>query len=153
MKTPYDTAQRIAERRLDAVRAEMAKAAAQLRLIELEEDNAAAALQRETLLACDDARMTTERYFVQAREYRSRLIAMRAATHAELESLRHKAVAFYGERIAIDTAVSSYREEAERAAASAEQAALDDLTGGRHRRPTRRIARGAGQTMLLEPPR
>lgn len=140
MKTPYDTALRIAERRLDAVRTEMAKAAAQLRLIELEEDAASTAFSRETQIAGDDARMTTERYFVRARDHRAQLVALRAATNAELESLRQKAVAVYGERIALDTAIARHREEAERAAAAAEQSAMDDLTGGRYRHPRRRPA-------------
>lgn len=148
MKTPFDTALRIAERRLDAVRTEMAKAAAQLRMIELEEDAAAIALQRECLFACDDARMTTEHYFVRARDHRTKLVAIRESTHAELETLRRQAVAYYGERIAIDTAIARHIEDAERAASAAEQAEMDDLAGGRYRRPRRRVARVAGSTSL-----
>lgn len=138
MKTPYDTALRVADRRLDAVRAEMAKVAGQLRVIEIEEDAAAAALQRECLLAVNDPRLTTERYFIRARDYRAQLLTIRNNTHAHLEDLRRKAVVHYADRIAIDTAMARHREELESSAAAAEQAEADDLTGGRYRRPARR---------------
>lgn len=134
MKTPYDTARRIAERRLDAVRAEMAKVAGYLRTLETQEDAAAIALQRECLLAVDDPRLTTERYFVRARDHRTQLIALRGAASGQLEALRTKAVAHYAERIAIDTAIARHCAETDRAAAAAEQAAIDDLTAGRFRR-------------------
>lgn len=135
MKTPYDTALRVAERRLDKVRAEMAKVAALLRVLQAEEDAAALSLERECVLAVDDPRLTTERYFVRARDRRMHLAGRRAATQAQLEALRAKAVAHYAERIAIDTAIARHCDEAERAAAAAEQAEIDDLTGACYRRP------------------
>lgn len=140
MKTPYDTARRVAERRLDSVRADMTQATGQLRVIEQEEEAAAAMVQREKRLAVDDPHITAERYFSNARDRRTQLVAMREATRAHLETLRRKAVARYAECIAIDTAIARHCDETERGAAAIEQAASDDLTGARHRRPRRRMA-------------
>lgn len=142
MKTPYDAALRVADKRLDKVRAEMARVASQLHILEREGDAAANALARECLLAMDDPQLTTERYFAHARDRRTQLMAMRDGVHARLEALRDKAVAHYAERIAIDTAIAQHRAEAERAAAAVEQAAIDDLTGSRyHRQPSRTPSR------------
>jgi len=139
MKTPYDTAIRVAERRLDKVRAAIGKAVDELGQLERAGDEAEAMLHRECLLAAGDHRLSTEFFFTRARDRRARLAADRETAHARLERLRREAVACYGERQAVETAAARHREDAERAAAAAEQAAIDDLSAAR--RPRRRVAR------------
>jgi len=139
MKNSYDTAVRIAERRLDKVRAAIGKAVDELGQIERAQDEAEAALTRECLLAAGDHRLSTEFFFIRARDQRVRLMADREMAHARLEQLRQEAVACYGERQAVETAAQRHRDEAERSAAAAEQAAIDDLSAAR--RPRRRVPR------------
>lgn len=141
MTTPYDTAMRVSERRLDRIRTAIAQAVEQLERIGAEHVAAETALIREGSLAAHDHRLATDRYFREKRDHRARLGDARADAHARLEALRREAAERFGERAALDTAVVRYRDEAARAAAAVEQAATDDLTGARHCHPRRRAAR------------
>ncbi len=131
MTTPYDTALRVVERKLDAVRAAIGLAIDELERIENAHIAIENAMIREGLVASDEPRLTTDRYFVRARDHRRQLGEHRAAAHLHLESLRRKAVEVYGSRTAIESAVGAHREAEARSLAAAEQAMLDDLTAAR----------------------
>ena len=141
MTTPYDAAMRAAERRLDKVRRAIGKAIEGLSALEQAEDRAEATLRRECLLASDDHRLTTEFFFVRARDQRARLATQRAAAHAQLDELRRRAVACYGEQRVLVDAQARFHDDATRAEDAAQQAAIDDLIGARRARVHRTAPR------------
>jgi flagellar biosynthesis chaperone FliJ len=138
MKTPYDAPLRVAERELDDVRTAIGVALGELRDIE----DATAALHdtmaREAAAAAGDRSLASERFFLRAREQRAQLAVAHHAADQRVEALRARAIECYGTRTAIGNAAARYREEAERAAAAAEQAALDDIAAARLVRSQRR---------------
>jgi hypothetical protein len=152
MTTPYDTALRVVERKLDAVRAAIGLAIDELERIETAHIAIENAMMREGLVASDEPRLTTDRYFVRARDHRRQLGEHRAAAHLYLESLRRKAVEVYGSRTAIEGAVGAHREAEARSLAAAEQAMLDDLTAARpSARRARAVAGHAATTRTSSP--
>jgi flagellar export protein FliJ len=144
MKTPYDAPLRVAERELDEVRTAIGEALGELRRIE----DATAALNdtmtREARAAAGDRSLASERFFMRARDQRAQLAIAHHAAGEQVETLRTRAIECYGARTAIGNAAARYREEAERAAAAAEQAALDDIAASRLVRMRRRRPMPAG---------
>ena len=136
--TPYDAALRIAERKLDAVRTAIGLIVAELERIEHARIAIETSLTREAELASRDHRLTTEHFFVHARDQHQQLVGARAAAHVQLEALRRKAVEHYGAQMALDGAVATFHADAARARDAAEQATLDDRTGARHAAGTQR---------------
>ncbi|HEX8484293.1 hypothetical protein [Sphingomonas sp.] len=146
MTTPYDTALRIAERRLDQLRARIGQAVDDLQRTEAAHSNNDAVLARESMVAAGDPRLTSDSFFRQTRERRERLAAERVQAQDRLEELRLKAIEQYGSRTAVETAAAGYRADAERSAAAADQSAIDDLIGAlaaRRARTQRRSTAGS----------
>ncbi len=143
--TPYDAALRIAERKLDAVRTAIGLIVAELERIEHARIAIETSLTREAELASRDHRLTTEHFFVHARDQHQQLVGARAAAHLQLEALRRKAVADYGAQVALEGAAAEFREAADRARDAAEQSALDDRIGARHA-ARRRASAGVAAT-------
>ena len=141
--TPYDTALRIAERRLDAVRTAIGAIVAELERIEQARIAIECAVMRESAIVAHDHRLGTEPFFARARDQQLSLAAARAAAHVQLEALRRKAVEHYGAQMALDGAVATFHAEAARARDAAEQAVLDDRTGARHAAGTQGRRRAA----------
>lgn len=131
MKTPYDTALRVTDRQLDQVRAAIGHAIDELQRVELAQREIDAAMRRESAASGSDHRLLTEHFFVRARADRQHLRERRALAHARLEELRRQAVDCYGSRTAIENAAGTFREEALRVEANAEQMADDDRVGAR----------------------
>jgi hypothetical protein len=131
VKTPYDTALRVTDRQLDQVRAAIGQAIDELQRVEQAQREIDAAMRRESVASGSDHRMLTEHFFVRARADRQRLRERRALAHAQLEELRRQAVDCYGSRTAIENAAGTFREEALRLKANAEQMANDDRVGAR----------------------
>lgn len=131
MTTPYDTALRIAERKVERVRRAIGDAVLDLQRIEAQHIAAERTLEQERAMADTDPRLTTQHYFVRARDHRARLFAERGATHARLEELRRQAAECYGSLSAVEGAATAFRADADRAAAGAEQVAIDEVTGAR----------------------
>ncbi len=130
--TPYDTALRLAERRVEKVRVAIGDAVRDLQRIEAQHIAAEQALHAEGMMAIDNPRLTTQHFFVRARNHRRQLGLERGATHARLEELRHQAVEAYGALSAMEGAVVRHHEAADHAAAAVDQAASDDLTNARY---------------------
>jgi hypothetical protein len=143
MTTPYDAALRIAARKVDRVRRAIGDAVLDLQRIEAQHIAAERTLELECRMATTDPRLTTQHYFVRARDHRARLFAERAATHARLEDLRRRAVECYGSLSAMEGAVAQFRAAEDGKVAAAEQRAIDDVTGARYVRigQERRAAR------------
>ena len=131
MTTPYDTALRLAERKVERVRRAIGDAVLDLQRIEAQHIAADKTLEQESRLAIDEPRLTTQHFFLRARDHRARLTIERAETHARLEVLRRRAVECYGSLSAVEGAVSQHRDAADRAAAAIEQRTIDEVTSAR----------------------
>jgi phage terminase small subunit len=127
MKTPYDTAMRVRQREIDDVRLEISVQVSQLVQIETRHMTIEATLDRETRIAASDSVLSAHAYVERIRRQRAQLAADRANADARLGQLRAKAVAAYGAFKAIESASDSFRNDAIRTIANAEQSHLDDL--------------------------
>lgn len=127
MKTPYDGAMRVQQREIDDVRVAINIQVNQLVQVETSRTAVDAAIARETAIAADDVLISSHAYVERMRAVRARLTEDQAAIDARLGQLRAKAAAAYGSLKAIESAADNFRDEAERASASAEQSRLDDF--------------------------
>lgn len=155
MTTPYDTALRLAERKVERVRRAIGDAVLELQRIDAQHIAAERTLEQESLLATNEPRLTTQHYFLRARDHRERLLAEREETHARLEVLRRRAVECYGSLNAVESAVSRYRDAAEQVVSAAEQRAIDEVTAARFAREAhdhRRVWRQVGTAVSAPPP-
>lgn len=146
MKTPYDTALRALQREVDELRTSIGAATNQLARIETMRQTVDDAIRDEAALAAADWTFSPQAYLARARAERVRLAEERLAADARLEALRHEAMESYGSLRAIEGAAATYREEAERYAATAEQGRIDDFAGARFARALRRPQRGAARS-------
>ncbi len=144
MKTPYDSAVRIREREAGEVRLAISDQNSRLTEVEASRRTIDCALARETELAAADPMLSTFGYLSRMQAERARLDEHRRAIQQRLDRLRDEAAATYGSLHAIQTAAAGYREEQYRAAASAEQAGIDDLSSAAFIRARNRRAKGAG---------
>lgn len=134
MTTPYDTALRLAECKVERIRRAIGDAVLELQRIDAQHIAAERTLEQESLLAVDEPTLTTQHYFLRARDHRERLLVERDEIHARLEVLRRRAVESYGSLSAVEGAVGRYREAADQAAAAVEQRAIDEVTAARFAR-------------------
>ena len=132
MKTPFDTALRIADRRLDAVSAAIGVVIDELRQVESAQVALETRIAREMRAAEAQPIVATSRYFDDARTRREELARDRADAQQRLEALRRDAVEAYGAQRALQTAIEHHVADAVRSADAAEQAAIDDMIGARH---------------------
>ncbi len=138
MKTPYDAPLRVAERELDEVRAAIGVALGNVQRIEEAAAALAETMVREAAAVAGDRNLAAERFFDRARQQRAQLAVAGDDARTRVETLRERAIECYGSRTAIENAAARYRQEAERVAAAAEQAALDDIAASRLMRARRR---------------
>lgn len=155
MTTPYDTALRLAERKVERIRRAIGDAVLDLQRIDAQHIAAERTLEEESLLAISEPTLTTQHYFLRARDHRERLLVEREETHARLEGLRRRAVECYGSLNAVESAVTRYRDAADQAAAAIEQRAIDEVTAARFAREAqdrRRTWRHGGPVASASPP-
>jgi len=138
VKTPYDAPLRVAERELDEVRAAIGVALGNVQRIEEAAAALAETMVREAAAVAGDRNLAAERFFDRARQQRAQLAVAGDEARTRVETLRERAIECYGSRTAIENAAARYRQEAERVAAAAEQAALDDIAASRLMRARRR---------------
>ncbi len=143
MKTPYDSAVRIREREAGEVRLAISDQNSRLTEVEASRRTIDSALARERELAAADPMLSAFAYVSRMQVERARLDDHRRAIQQRLDALRDEAAATYGSLQAIQTAATGYREEQGRAAASAEQASIDDLSSAAFVRMQNRRAKGA----------
>lgn len=128
MKTPYDGAMRVQQREIDDVRVAINIQVNQLIQIENSRASVNDALAREAALAASDVALSSHAYVARMRAERARLAVDQAMIDAQLGLLRGKAIAAYGSMKTIETAADTYRDEAERVDANAEQSRIDDFS-------------------------
>ncbi|KTF70569.1 hypothetical protein ACNFJ7_16550 [Sphingomonas sp. HT-1] len=143
MKTPYDTALRMQQREVDAVK--VAIAAAVERVASLEEE--ASALQgrtREERVLAHALPFDSDAWLALAKRELARLAAEAEAARGRLVQLRAQALEAFGRLRAIEIAAERYRDEQARALEAAEQAAIDDIAAARFLRERKRMLVKAG---------
>ena len=141
MKTPYDTALRAIGREVDEVRTAVRAAADRSADADARRRDAADAIVRERALAAVHALFPSNAWLQRAGAEHDRLAALCVEADAALDRVRAQARERYGSLRVIEGAADGHRDEANRAAASAEQARIDDFACGRFARPSRRAAR------------
>ena len=142
MKTPYDAALRTLQREVDDLRTSIGTAANRLTEIESMRQAVSDAIRSESALAATDLSISPHAYLARARTERARLVYERLAADARLEALRHQAMESYGSLRAMEGAAETYREQAERDLASAEQGRIDDFAGARFARALQTARQG-----------
>ena len=141
MRTPYDSALRAQRRDMDDLRAAIGDAAGRAAEADLQRQAVCDAMARESRLAAGDWTFSPALYFARARTERERLDAARRLADTELAVLRQKAAERYGALRALEGAADGYREQALRDVDQAQQAAVDDIVGGRFARALNRARR------------
>jgi hypothetical protein len=129
VKTPYDTASRIQQRAVDDVRVAIGAELDRLQSVEETRRAVQNAALREAELAADQPMMSSFAYLARMRSERLRLDGQSQEIGRRIDGLRDAAVAAYGSLRAIETAADGFRSDRDRAAAAAEQAGIDDLSG------------------------
>jgi hypothetical protein len=145
MKTPFDTALRIRQREIDRVGAAIGAETGQLVALENARDTAQAVTAAEVAAAAGDPMMSSFAYVSRMRALRERLEQDRAASAARLDRLRDEAIDAFGSKRAMETAADGYRAIQAQAAASAEQAMVDDVSTAAMLRARRAAAQGRVQ--------
>jgi hypothetical protein len=141
MKTPFDTALRIRQREIDRVGMAIGAETSQLVALEQAKQAAIAAAAAEVQLAADDPMMSSFAYVTRMRVLRERLEQDRAASAARLDRLRDEATDVYGSMKAMESAADGFRAAEALAAATAEQAMIDDISNAALLRARRAAAR------------
>lgn len=133
MKTPYDAALRVRQRELDEVGAAIRNGAGSVAMLEREREQMSAAMHNEARLVAEglmegDLALVSPAWQGRMQSERRALGARQAEVQARLDHLRDAAVDAYGVLRGIETAADTYRTEATRALAAAEQSTGDDLS-------------------------
>lgn len=144
MKTPYDTALRALQREVEDLRVSIGTTMGRLTHIEQRRQAANETIAVETSLAAGNKSFSPEAFLARVRADRDRLATEQRAVEAHLETLREQAMERYGSLRAMEEAVNTFRAEAERAAATREQAGIDDFSGARFVRAMRHARRAPG---------
>lgn len=131
MKTPYDAALRVQQREIDEMSIAISREAGVLAAVEQARDDANAAMRREADLAGADMStgfgVPSHGYFARKRAEQRQLTGLQAELSARLDAMRSEAVEAFGTFRTIENAADTFRQEAERVQANAEQAGIDDL--------------------------
>jgi len=148
MRTPFDTALRALRRDVDDLRTAIGEVNAGLTQVETRLAAARASIRTERALAARDWTLSLEAYLESARAGEEGLLAEQHTLDERLTTLREQAIERYGSLRAMEEAVAVYRAEAERMAATGEQAAVDDFAAARFIR-AKRHARRAGTSRAV----
>lgn len=140
MRTPFDTALRIQQREVDALRVAIGAEADRLGALHRASEEQAATETRERR-AAQGLGLPTDAWTARMKAERERLDSETRAAETALAELRAQAADVYGKLRALQGAANRYREAAEQAAAAAEQAQIDDIAAARFSR-ARRAAKG-----------
>lgn len=128
--TPYDTALRVEKRALDALRLSISVEVEQVTQLEARHGQIAMALTDENKIALTHG-LPGDAWAAKMRRERANVLEQAKHAHSRLAALRGQAIEAYGTVRAIEGAAERFVEEADRAAASAEQARIDDLSAAR----------------------
>jgi len=146
MKTPYDTALRARQREVDDLRTTIGGATRKVAEAEALVQTLTETVAREKRIAAGDLVFSPAAYLARARAEASQLHEFRCTANAELDALRQQAMESYGSLRALEGAAEQFRVTAEREAATAEQASVDDFAGARFARALHRARQARAQT-------
>lgn len=142
MTTPYETALRALGREVDDRRTAVRAAADRLSDAQTRRKAVADAIAHEGALAEMNAIFSSYAYLQRAGAEHDRLTALCAEADTALDAARAQARESFGSLRVVQTAADGYRGDADRAAATAEQARIDDFAGARFARAVRPSRRG-----------
>jgi hypothetical protein len=138
MQTPYDALLRLRKREMDDVRIAVSVQIDQLISIENRHTVINAAMARAQDVTTTEILLNTQSYMARLRAERDAVAKNKTLAGARLAQLQGHAVEAYGALRVAHSAADEYRAEAEKDAANADQAFIDDLVGARGaRKPLR----------------
>ena len=128
--TPFDTALRIHRREVDTMKVSISVEVERIASLHSQIDAHELQLREERALA-RSMPFASDAWTARMQAERARLDEAAGLAQARLGRLRAQAIEVYGTMRAIEGAADRYRDEAERTAASAEQARNDDVAATR----------------------
>jgi flagellar export protein FliJ len=131
MKTPYDAAQRMLQRDLDAARQALSAAESQAAAFSAMIERSTAALERERALAASDPRLAVGAFADAKRAEIERLHRELGRIEHEVERLRGGLLAKFEALKPLDFASDDYRAAKRRELMKREQGRLDEVAGRR----------------------
>jgi hypothetical protein len=146
VKTPYDTALRARQREVDDLRTTIGGAARKVAEAEALAQALSETVAHEKRIAAGDLVFSPVAYLARTRAEASQLHETRRTVTAELDALRQRAIESYGSLRALEGAAQQFRESAERDAATAEQASVDDFAGARFARALHQVRQARAQS-------
>ncbi|MEP9359757.1 hypothetical protein [Sphingomonas sp. KR3-1] len=134
--TPFDTALRVQRREVDTVKVSISETITTITTITSQTAAHDLRMREERLLAAT-APIASDAWTLRMKAERARLDHQAQLAQMRLTHLRGKAVEAYGTMRAIEGAADRFKDEAERVAATAEQAAIDDIAAAKLMRARR----------------
>jgi hypothetical protein len=140
--TPFDTALRVQRREVDTVKVSISETITTITTI-THQTNAHDIRMREERALAATVPIASDAWTLRMKADRARLDHQAQLAQVRLTHLRGKAVEAYGTMRAIEGAADRFKDEAERVAATAEQAQIDDITAAKLIRARRAAERNA----------
>lgn len=131
MKTPFDSALRVQQRSMEAIRIAISLEISQQTELERAEAALIDSMRRESAIAAQQTLAASSEWLVRMRAHRQQLRLDAEGSRMRLALLRAQAAEAYGTMHAIENAAERHRENATREEAGAEQARLDDFSAAR----------------------
>ncbi len=142
MKTPYDAAIRVRRHEIDEFGRGIRQERDELSRLDSSLANVEADIVRETRLAAAQPLLAGGAYAERMQARRKSLVAARASAEARLALLRERAAEAVGVLQSLEVAAGAFQETERRRLDTAEQAALDDISGSRIARAAAGLAQG-----------
>jgi hypothetical protein len=140
--TPFDTALRVQRREVDTVKVSISETITTITTI-THQTNAHDIRMREERALAATVPIASDAWTLRMKAERARLDHQAQLAQVRLTHLRGKAVEAYGTMRAIEGAADRFKDEAERVAATVEQAQIDDITAAKLIRARRAAERNA----------
>jgi len=134
--TPFDTALRVQRREVDAVKVSISIEVERITTLEAQ-SRAHAQRSREERALAASLPFASDAWALRMKHEQIRINEAAYLAQARLGQLRAQAVEAYGTMRAIEGAAERYQDEADRTAATAEQAGIDDIAAARFLRARR----------------
>jgi flagellar export protein FliJ len=131
MKTPFDSALRVQQRAIDAIRIRIGLANDAQAALAGERADVDAALARESGVSADDWALASHAYLRRMRGTRTRLERDQIRLDGTLDALRDDVANAYAPLRAMEGAVERFGDASRHAEAATEQARADDFSGAR----------------------
>ncbi|MDG2534050.1 hypothetical protein P6144_10360 [Sphingomonas sp. HITSZ_GF] len=140
--TPFDTALRVQRREVDSVKVSISETITTITTITHQTEAHEIRMREERALAAT-VPIASDAWTQRMKAERARLDHQAQLAQIRLTHLRGKAVEAYGTMRAIEGAADRFKDEAERIAATAEQAQIDDIAAAKLIRARKAAERNA----------